>query len=493
MARYSQPRPSLWLVAVLTLSLSWVPAWAGDPGLQQAKGQASTNSENPTDTLAALQAAFEAEPNDLRKGLALQDAYLGADKRREAIKLFGQYNREHKGSRVADFLAARLEKTGAKKRAGMRKALAAGLGEQTGPKGELAAWIEVVPLDIAASAAEDAAAGAARITELRGGAADWHYLGWIEERMLRNPDRAAASYGKTLSIDETHLGARNALAVLKANAGDKKGALKLVKEGVLRHPSESSAHLHYGLVQAVSGNPAAARVSYANALSRAGRDVDALASIASAYLDIEEFDLAEQALKRAREISPDESRVLTTTGLLALEQGDDKAAREWFKKAAKAAPRDARVAFLLGVSEERLGLGSKAIASSRRAVQLDPDRADYVTALGLALARGGSSSSAISKFKQVLKDDPGNAAIQMQLAITYFRQKKYRPALKEFEKLCELTPRDPRPYFYRAIILGDHLGKPKDAMLLLEAYAQAGGKEPSALDWLDELRAIYGK
>ena len=481
------------VLVALVAPVCCFPAWAGEPGGQQANGAVqATPEEDAADPHATLREAFEAAPDDLQRGIALQDAMLQAGEAREAKKLFAGYARTQPGSLVADYLLARLQ-TPSKKLKQMRAALDAGLGKQVGSKGELAALVEVVALEVAAGLGEQAAETAARIASLRGGAADWTYLGWIQERMLDHPADAAASYEAALARDDKHLGARSALAVLKATAGDKTGALTLAKAGVLSHPDESSAHLHLGLVQALCGNPSAARISYANALSRAGRDVDDLASIASAYMEIEEYELAAEALQRAMQISPNDGRVLTRAGLLALDTGKDKVARSLFQRAAKADPRDARIAFLQAVSEERLGLGSKAVASYRRALQLDPDRVEYLTALALALRNQGSMGSAISKFKEAAKADPENGGLQLQLGITYLKQRKYRPALSAFDKAAELDGGNPRPHFYRAIILGDHMGKPKDAKQALETYVQLGGKEPSAVTWLNQLREAYGK
>ena len=38
------------------------------------------------------------------------------------------------------------------------------------------------------------------------------------------------------------------------------------------------------------------------------------------------------------------------------------------------------------------------------------------------------------------------------------------------------------------MLFGDDLHKPAEALRELETYAQLGGRDPSALRWLDELR-----
>ena len=70
---------------------------------------------------------------------------------------------------------------------------------------------------------------------------------------------------------------------------------------------------------------------------------------------------------------------------------------------------------------------------------------------------------------------------------------KYRKARASFVSAAERDEKNARPWFYVAIIDGDHLSKPKDALSDLERYAQLGGKEPTALKWLRELKAIYAK
>jgi tetratricopeptide (TPR) repeat protein len=496
MARYplmlrQAVRAGLIVLALAWTLTSWTPAWAGDAGRQEAKSQANEQAED-VDPVGAARAAWDAAPLDLSAGIALQDALRAAGEEREAIALFKKLFRANKTSAVARFLAGRVEadQEGVQE---MRAALDGELAKEAGARGALYAWIELAKVEVALGNGEEAARAAGRVADLRGKAADWIYLAWIQERLLDQPAAAMRSYGQALAVDSKSAHARSALALLKAGAGEKKEALGLAKAGVLANAEDASAHLHLGLVQAMCGDPAAARVSYAAALARAGRDVQSLTLIASAYMDIEEHNLAGAALRRALEISPEDPQVLTSAGLLALAQGEDKEARARFKEAAKASPRDGRIAFLLAVSEERLGLGSKAISSYRRALQLDPDRLEFVTALALALRAEGSYTPAIRKFKDAMALAPEDGDLPLQLGITYMQQKKYRPAREAFAEAARLTPKSPRPWFYLAIILGDHLSKPKDAYEALRTYAELGGKEPTALKWLQELRALYGE
>jgi CheY-like chemotaxis protein len=52
---------------------------------------------------------------------------------------------------------------------------------------------------------------------------------------------------------------------------------------------------------------------------------------------------------------------------------------------------------------------------------------------------------------------------------------------------AELSPRDPRAWFYLAVVQGDHLGKPQDALAALRRYKELGGKDSAALTWLAQL------
>ena len=64
-----------------------------------------------------------------------------------------------------------------------------------------------------------------------------------------------------------------------------------------------------------------------------------------------------------------------------------------------------------------------------------------------------------------------------------------RLALRAMDRSAELDDADARPWSYVAILYGDHLRRPDDALGALRLYNELGGREPYALQWLEELEA----
>ncbi|MFV1958312.1 MAG: tetratricopeptide repeat protein [Planctomycetota bacterium] len=483
----------LWAAMILPFDASWNRAWAGesdDP--QTATAPSAEPKDDSPDSLEGLRAAWDASPLDIVAGLRLQDAMVAAGQTRAAESLFRAALRKQPDAPAARFLTGRIQGGDAGIRA-MRAALGDRLGLAEGDdRGLVAAWVALAVAEVRAGNGKDAERAASRITALRGSAADWTYLGWIQERLLDRPEDAIRSYEAAIRKDADHLPARNALAVLTADAGRVEEALEMARATVAGHANDATALLHLGLVQALSGDTDAARGSYSKALAGAGRNPDTLASIASAFMDIEENKLAGAALERALTIDPDHVQSLTNAGLLALAEGDAKGARAYFKRASKLRPRDARIVFLRAVSEERLGLTASAVTSYRRAMSLDPHRMEYAYALALALRKKGAYEAAVKKLQEAIRMCPDDAGLHLQLGITLMKQKKYRAASESFLDAAERDPKNARPHFYLAIIYGDHLDMPEEALRALETYARLGGNEPSAIAWLEELREAQG-
>lgn len=482
------------LFALAALSL---PALADDP-----KGDASKNAPAPSGdeasseapkTLEELLARWQEKPGSIGRGLKLQDAYVRDGRQRDAEALFRKKSAELPDDQAVRFLYGRVKggKYGLKL---MREALAADLGRKPGDSsGLLHAWIAMAVVEVEAGNASEAEEAARRIATMRGKAEDWTYLGWIQENLGGSADRARVAYTRAIRSKEDHLPARNALAMLHAEAGTMQEAVALVRGSVAKHPQNAEAHLHLGLVLAMSGDAKGAVDAYGKALSCAGDDADALAAIAAGYMDIEEQDLAYKALQKALALDPNHGSALINAGALAMDMGDVSGGVKFLDRAAKLLPKDAYVAYLQGVGAQRLDKDSRAISHFRKAMELDPDSVEYVTALALANVRKGSLPSAVTMFKRAIKMAPDDPELYLQLGITYLKQRKHKVARDAFGDMIARAPEDPRPHYYLAIIYGDRMGKSKEALAALEEYARLGGTEPTALSWLADLRAQLGK
>jgi Flp pilus assembly protein TadD len=84
---------------------------------------------------------------------------------------------------------------------------------------------------------------------------------------------------------------------------------------------------------------------------------------------------------------------------------------------------------------------------------------------------------------------PEHAEVQLRLGFLQMQRKKWTPALDAFRRAAALSPKDADIHLYLAVLYGDHLEMPAQARQHLEEYQRLGGSEPSALRWLEELKA----
>jgi len=95
-------------------------------------------------------------------------------------------------------------------------------------------------------------------------------------------------------------------------------------------------------------------------------------------------------------------------------------------------------------------------------------------------------------LRKVLRYAPTDTRVHLQLGLVEMRRRRYGPALDALTRASELAPEDPTPWFFIAVIQGDHRSKPDDALEALRRYKALGGTEPTALAWLDQLETALG-
>ena len=77
----------------------------------------------------------------------------------------------------------------------------------------------------------------------------------------------------------------------------------------------------------------------------------------------------------------------------------------------------------------------------------------------------------------------------VQLGFLLIKKRRWHKALDAMETAADIAREDPRPWFYIAVLKGDHLHRLDDALVALLQYESLGGNEPAALQWLEELKA----
>lgn len=137
-----------------------------------------------------------------------------------------------------------------------------------------------------------------------------------------------------------------------------------------------------------------------------------------AALDVGDDVRAEERLKRATEIIPNEPAAWGNLGLLALRQREFDASAERFEKARTLAPDNAQVYALRGLLESSRGQYAEAIKNYRRAIELDPKDLRSIYALAQEVEReGGEQSEAevLGLYEKILAAQPSNLAVLLEV------------------------------------------------------------------------------
>jgi tetratricopeptide (TPR) repeat protein len=463
----------------LLLAATAAPSRAGDP--------APTVGASAPPTLEQLEQAYVGQPADFECGLALAKGLLDAGRRDKALRLFKEQTGKRPDDKVAAFLLARVE-GGVPGLEAMWVSALANLGLAASTNAALvAAWDELAEAEAAAGRTDRAIQALERRVALAPAVAAWLELGWLREKAGLLP-AAEQAYRQALALAPTWSPARNALALALARQnGKSKEAKKVAEDGVAKEPRSADAWIHLGLVKALTRDPAGAKTAYDEALKLAQGQPKALATLGASYAELEEYALAEQALADAVALDPANADALLQAAAVAVQREEWGAAKKLLAQAEKAERKNHYVEFLSGVVAERTDQLDAAINAYRKAVELAPKNAGYVLALVSALVEKGALEQAISDLKEAVGRCPDEAALHLRLGFLLMEKKRWVQAVEPFQAAARLDAKDPDAHLYLAVLFGDHLDQLDEARMHLQQYKLRGGREPSALRWLQAL------
>lgn len=127
---------------------------------------------------------------------------------------------------------------------------------------------------------------------------------------------------------------------------------------------------------------------------------------------------AEEKLKEATALAPDEPASWADLGLLYMRQRRFDEAAASLDKARQLAPENAGLYVLLGQLESARGNSAEAAAHFRRAAELDPRNLKALYALSRELERGGEGGEeeVLRLLQKILEVQPGNLSVRLDVA-----------------------------------------------------------------------------
>lgn len=239
-------------------------------------------------------------------------------------------------------------------------------------------------------------------------------------------------------------------AVRFFNAGDLSAAATKANELLLTGPDDPGPHSLLGQIEMANGRPAEAlehfdavlkvfpdhgemRSHRALAMMKLGRKDDAKAELdeilksdprcytalkvrSAFYSDEENLPRAEELLRTALAINPNEPEGLYLLGKLLMESDRSDEAIPFVKRAIKVKPRGATGFTLLGAIYRARCRFKTAYSFYRHAVRLDPKDVATNVNLGVGLMETGRVREAITHYQQYLEFDPGCDQARFNLA-----------------------------------------------------------------------------
>jgi len=148
-----------------------------------------------------------------------------------------------------------------------------------------------------------------------------------------------------------------------------------------------------------------ARIAFRKVVELRGPQFEALVYLGAVASDLGQWDEAEDALTRAREMAPDAFLPHFTLGALKVVCGEHRDAVAHLEQSLRLeeAPQSL---YLLGLSRLELGQSGRAVQALRRATELAPEFEDALYHLGIAYLRRGWTNKALDAFQRVLRLDP---------------------------------------------------------------------------------------
>ena len=182
-----------------------------------------------------------------------------------------------------------------------------------------------------------------------------------------------------------------------------------------------------------SGDPEAALAGYDAILRRSPNNVDALRLKGVALSQLQQFDVAEKALRRAVEIAPDFAVAWSNLGGLLSEAERPDAAADAYRRALALDPGNAHMHFNLANALVVADDPAAAVGAYRAALALQPDHPGALIGLGHVLKTLGQQTEAISAYRKCLELSPAYGEVWWSLA----NLKTYRFSSDEIGRMQE--------------------------------------------------------
>ena len=222
--------------------------------------------------------------------------------------------------------------------------------------------------------------------------------------------------------------------------GDIAEALKVYREASDASPKDASLWYDVGCLYALNHEFDNARDALAQALTL--HPQLAAAHDALGQLDEQQGDLerAVASYLRARDLEPENTRILRHLARMQLRRKNAPAAREALEQLIRFEPSDAEARYQLGVVELRANEPDLAITEFRNALEHAPNHVMAWNGLGLAYARIGVFAEAMAALEKAKAIQPDSATTQTNFGVVAAAQEHWHDARDAWQRALEMSP-----------------------------------------------------
>lgn len=310
----------------------------------------------------------------------------------------------------------------------------------------------------------------------------------------RNPESATLALAQLKGIQADNADVAEIpynMGVAYSLTGDVANARKSFLRATDVDPTLSASWLNLGILAERDGDLDRALQNYRSGLRYAPDDVDLVVAQVGALRKLGRYQEAISESKVALARNATNVNAYNNLGLVYLDQGQFEMAQFVYQKALTSidgADRNALIHANLG----RVYLGQAKTASAKaeleRAIALDPDLVPARMAIAQLHLTNRDYQAAAEALEKAKAIEPKNAAIVNNLAIAYRGLGRYEEAQKAYKEALVLDPSNPEPHLNLAVLLADYLKSYDQALLAIEDYRRAGGRNTAlASTWGDEI------
>lgn len=262
------------------------------------------------------------------------------------------------------------------------------------------------------------------------------------------------------------------------------GATANLKKVVALCPDLAEGHFHLGLslLQQKHSDEAILALKHALDLKK---DPAFLIALGNAYAAQQQYDRAQDAFAEALKYDAKSVRAMQGTAAVAIQQGKFPAAEETLRKAIQIAPDEASLFYNLGLVLEQTGRGEEALESFRAATLRKPSYLSAQLHLGTTALRLGRYEDADRALRPLTLQDAQNPLVWLSLSAASEGLGHFDTALSHIDKALSLDAQLLPAQVNRAILLmkNGRTTEGRDQLVALSGAHQGYAPIQSALGW----------